>query len=631
MKTTGLEIPMIGAQVFIEPGQTQQKIEHLFRTLQEHHMPLCRIRMFEKYMRTPYSGWDFSLFDLAFRTAEQYGVKIMATLFPMTDFTDVGGFKFPRTEEHFAEVQEYIRQTVKHYRNFPALFAWVLINEPGQVTLPDEPFSLRKFDEWKQKQNSTDQNAAGYYHFPFDEERFLLDYNTWYLNWIAEEIKALDPERHLHVNNHAIFENAAEYDFPAWREFLDSFGGSAHASWHFGYFNRSQYTLGMAADCDIVRSGAGEKPWLMTEIQGGNNIYSGFNALCPAKEEITQWLWTILGSGGKGGVFWTLNSRASGFEAGEWAMLDMQDQPSDRLLAAASVAKTVQANKEFFQGAKPVLAPIHILYTRASLWVEKTLQRGGTHYEGREVGGVMKSALGYYQTLSDIGIAPHLGEIGEFDFDQNDYRGTAIILAHQVSIPEQYWVKLRTYVERGGKLIMDGLTAYYDGHAHCIMKHDFPLADLCGASVKEFKLKGDLFEIQVDDLTLPAHCWQGTLHCESAQPVSENDAQVLAVRHSFGSGEVLWMPTLVGLAARMAGTEPLAQLLMRELNDSIRQSPFRIAECAPNVLLRTLQADGASLCIVINKNPETVDIELVTPCGKKSLQLAPEMTQIFWQ
>ena len=120
-KRTGLELPMIGAQVFIEPGQTQEEIDGLFRTLHEHHMPLCRIRMFEKYMRGPAGEWDFNLFDLAFNAAEKYNVKIMATLFPMTEFTDVGGFKFPHTQEHFEEVAEYIRQVVQSLPKFPCL------------------------------------------------------------------------------------------------------------------------------------------------------------------------------------------------------------------------------------------------------------------------------------------------------------------------------------------------------------------------------------------------------------------------------------------------------------------------------------------------------------------------------
>lgn len=85
--------------------------------------------------------------------------------------------------------------------------------------------------------------------------------------------------------------------------FLNSLGGSAHPSWHFGFFERDEYALAMSANSEILRSGAYAIPWFMTEIQGGNNTYSGYKPFCPTKEEIEQWLWIIIGSGGKGGIF----------------------------------------------------------------------------------------------------------------------------------------------------------------------------------------------------------------------------------------------------------------------------------------------------------------------------------------
>ena len=53
------DYPLIGAQVFIEPGQTEEETEGWFRTMRDNGMSVCRIRMFESYMRKP-GGWDFS-------------------------------------------------------------------------------------------------------------------------------------------------------------------------------------------------------------------------------------------------------------------------------------------------------------------------------------------------------------------------------------------------------------------------------------------------------------------------------------------------------------------------------------------------------------------------------------------
>ncbi|MEO8616803.1 MAG: beta-galactosidase, partial [Luteolibacter sp.] len=71
-----LETPFVGAQVFIEPGQTPEQIDGWFALLEQHDMTFCRIRMFETYMHTADGKWDFSLFDQAYRAAEKHGVKI---------------------------------------------------------------------------------------------------------------------------------------------------------------------------------------------------------------------------------------------------------------------------------------------------------------------------------------------------------------------------------------------------------------------------------------------------------------------------------------------------------------------------------------------------------------------------
>ena len=63
----------------------------------------------------------------------------------------------------------------------------------------------------------------------------------------------------------------------------------------------------------------------MTELQGGNNLYSGANPLCPTAEEIIQWLWINFATEAKGGIFWSFNARSTAAEAGEWAMINFKN------------------------------------------------------------------------------------------------------------------------------------------------------------------------------------------------------------------------------------------------------------------------------------------------------------------
>jgi len=605
----------IGAQVFIEPGQTAEEIDLWFRTLKENNFTICRIRMFESYMRKPDGTWDFGLFDMAFRAAEKYGIKIYGTFFPYTEKTDIGGLKFPRSEAHLQSIAEFIKQATTHFSQFKSLYGWVLINEPGVGgKAPSSEFTNKKFEEWKQANPQKEFTDKG---FPIlvelTDQAFLLDYNTWFLNWIADEVRKYDSNCEIHVNNHAMFQNCAEYNFPEWRKFLTSLGGSAHAAWHFAYFSRPQYAMAMLANSEIVRSGAGDIPWLMTELQGGNNTYSGGTPMCPTQEEIAQWLWIVTATEGKGSIFWSLNPRSSGIEAGEWALLDFQNKPSDRMKAASKVALTINQNKELIENLKVVESGINVLYVRQSLWAESKMTEGlEKTYEARSAGAVMKSALGYFEAITQMGINANFKAFEEFDFGKSDYTGSTIILAHQISLPDSYALILEDFVKKGGKLIVDGLTAFFDENLHNTMKTGFAFENLFGGNISEFKMVGNIFPVQWDNYSVPAHLWRGYIFNKTGESASTHEGETIALRNKLGKGEVLWVPSLIGLGSRITNDNTtLIKLLNVELKQSIANNvavSFKIPQ--KDMLMRTLKSGSNYVTVIINKSEKTISADL---------------------
>jgi beta-galactosidase len=608
-------VPLIGAQVFIEPGQTLDNIETWFRVLEEAGMKVCRIRMFESHMHRSNGTWDYSLYDHAFRMAEKYDVKVFATLFPLDSRNSVGGEKFPENEEHLCAIAAYIEHVVIHFKQYRSLYAWVLQNEPGTGGyVPDNEFSGKAYTKWKADQPVPDYNSKGYLKETFESKRFLRDYETWFLSWIAGEVQKYDPGRHLHVNNHQIFENVAEYDFPAWRRFLTSLGASAHPSWHFGIFTRSRYAMALSANCDIIRSGAGDLPFWITELQGGNTIYSGNVPMCPTQEEIVQWLWTGIASGAKGTIFWCLNPRASAIEAGEWAMITFQDEPSDRLIAASRVIKTVNNHVSLFSNASFAETNIHILYSRESLWAETYSQVKGEKAEGKATGGVMKSALACHEALTENGIGCNFSELNEFDWEKQNYENASIILAHQISIPSAYWKQLENFVAKGGKLIVTGLTGFFDENMHNVMKTGFPLENLFGGNIREVKHAGELFEVHLQnpDYSFPAHLWMGTINVLSGQTIGKAGNEILAIRNSFGKGKVVWIPSLIELGARSSDNQSLSEFLVAEASASIASIPVRFANHEKGMLMKTMLSGENLISILINKTEDRKTIPVIT-------------------
>jgi beta-galactosidase len=610
---TGL--PVIGAQVFLEPGQTNEEVENWFKILHDQKMTVCRIFLIETHMHKSDGNWDFERYDFAFKMAEKYGVKIFATFYPKEIASDWRLEKFPQSKEHLRLLKDYFRKMVVHFGQFKSLYSWVIQNEPGAYGMyPKSNLSDSLKAEWNKQQNPSTYRSKGYsMDKALEDKVFQRNYMTWYLSWITDQIQAVGDIHEIHVNNQDIFYNAPEYDFASWGKFLTIFGASCHPSWHYMFFNRSQYSMVLSANCDLIRSGAGDKPFMVTELQGGNNTYSGFVPLCPTKDEITQWLWVSIGSGSKGTVFWTLNPRAVGGEAGEWAMIDFQQKPSDRLLAAGSVSNELSNNQALFENAKPFESPIYILFSKESFWFEKMKadRKEKEQIEGRTEGAMIKSVITWYEALTACGVNTNLGEMAQFNWDKSSHVGETIILSHQLSISSVYWDKIRHFVKSGGKLIVDGLTFFFDENHFAVMQTGFPLEDVMGGSLAEVVTAPGDFNLKIGSENLPAHLFKGLLNNATGKVLAKEGDNVVAITNKFGKGSTTWIPSMLGLGAKRVDNLPLSRFLQTELSETISTFPIHFDKPQKGVQMRTMVSGSEIITIIINKSPETKTIPLV--------------------
>ncbi len=615
------QVPLFGAQVFIEPGQTDRETEGWFRTMSENGMAICRIRMFESYMRQPGGTWDFSLFDRAFDYAEKYDIKVMGTFFPATEKTDIGGWKFPETEEQLQQFAEFIKALTTHYKDHKALHAWVLINEPGGG-LSDTPFSRMMKKKWLQEHPQKESVENGYpVLVDLQEGRFAQYMTSWMLQWIANEVRKHDSDVHLHVNPHAIFQLLPEFDFTQWRSFLNSLGGSAHASWHFYQFERPEYALAMSLNCEILRAGAGPLPWLMTELQGGNNTYSGSRPMNPTPEEVIQWLWLVMATEGKGSIFWTLNPRASGVESGEWALLDFQHQPTERVAAIHRVSQSVRAHSAIIGNLKKVDPGVTLLYVRESLWAERAITEGRPSASDGRVSGLL-DLFGYFKAFSAQGITPNVAAIEEYDFEADDFSGQSIVLANQIALPRAYREVLEGFVRKGGTLWVGGLTGYYDEDVHNQMLTGFPYSNLFGGNISEFRYIDQPYTYTLQDFeqAIPTTGWMGLIKPEQkAEILSQHNELATAIRYAYGKGKVIWVPSLLGRAAWEGNAMPLSEYLQEHMLKD--QPPFAFTKYQSDILMKTLRSGEKMVTVLINKSAEKKDITMKGAASQRKPQL----------
>jgi len=431
MRAVTAQTPQLGAQIWIEPGQTRAQIDGWFGQLAELHMPVARIFVMWSQVEARPGQWDFTLYDEAFRAAEKDHVRIVATLTPSgppafrggngTQGRDVVG---SLAAQQAAAV--YIREVVRRYRNSPALDSWLLLNEPGRPPTA-QPLAISGFPAWLATQYRTldalntawgkdfssfsavrpDSTANPWNrNSTIDWTAYWRSYQTQQLAWLAAEVRRYDPAHPLHLNPHALVGNLAALsdDLPAWRPFLDSLGCSIHPAWHFGLLDRDRYTLGVSYVNDLVAGSIEPKPYWVTELQGGTNITSALRPMDPTADETAQWVWTSLGAGAQRIIFWLLNARRAGVEAGEWSMLNFQQEPSARLQAAAQVASTLDAHPEFFAHSHAVRPEITLLLSLETMTLEDAFARDDSPARGANAH--VLEMLGFYRAIAELGVPP---------------------------------------------------------------------------------------------------------------------------------------------------------------------------------------------------------------------------------
>lgn len=608
------DYPMIGAQVFIEPGQTAQEIESYFSILDECGFKFARIRMFGAHLKMD-NG--FALYDKAFDAAAKHGIKIFATLFPDTDeLNDVGGFKFPYSIKHLDEIDQYIKSVVSHYSSHPAMYCWVLQNEPGTggSSVPKTDISLRIRAEW-QKTHPSYERGDGYLGANFEEEVFLRYYTVWYLNHIAEVVKANDRVGHFtHVNPHGILGTLQEYDFAALENVVSSMGVSMHYSWHFGIFPETEFPDGVAFMSDIIRNQARNNPFWVTEMQGGNVTMSGSRTICPAAYQIEQILWTSIGSGAEGAIFWTLNPRKAVQEAGDWALLNFLNGPSDRLSAAAMVAKTIEKNKSIFSTAKPIESPVSILYNVESLRTQRFLGKDRS-LQGRSSEAVVASMAKAYQALESVGIIPSVSDMEIFDWNPKSH--PYVLLPNIVSIPSTYYSKLKEYVNNGGNLIITGLSGYFDEKMRCSFIGKHPLADLFGGDLLEYKVKEDSFDINVAQHTLKSHIWKTIVSpAKKSTVLSTIDSKPAAISSIYGKGKVTWIPMQIEIGTE---TQTLGKFYKTLINKADLPCEFDYED--KDVNIRMMTSKNKKIYVISNSGDHTANLIYYKNVGKKKIDV----------
>lgn len=247
-----------------------------------------------------------------------------------------------------------------------------------------------------------------------------------------------------------------------------SFYPSIHLAWHFeevGFEVVRPIYMQASLAADWFKGG-----WSATwESTGGPQQLSGgkaslFEEMAPHTAgftvdggTMTQLLLSYLAAGFKGVGLWCWNGRNAGWEAGEYALCDRQDRPSDRAVAAGRIGRAMQRwRDEIWAAHKEPLVGIYTDWDNDAMWAAIA------------IGG--RTKFKHAPTQARIGCARALinGNVPWEHVSATDLRAgladryRTIYLPAILSISESMLELLHGYAERGGRVVLDLPGAWYD-------------------------------------------------------------------------------------------------------------------------------------------------------------------------
>jgi beta-galactosidase len=309
-----------------------------------------------------------------------------------------------------------------------------------------------------------------------------------------------------------------------------------------------------------------------------------------------------------------------GNESNEWALLDFQQQASDRLKKAAEIAKVMESNGNDFSNSKPIVSPITIIISPISLLMQERKQDRYSNLEAVNELAHQKAAMACYNALMQQGIPVQIKLISEYDWRTKD-KNQIVILADVLSLSMKDIKHIERFVGNGNKVIATGLTGLYDENEKSwVVNRQFPLKNVFGGSYKEIFMGTDDIKIDIDGYKdpFPVQLWYTQVFPGTGKVIGMYNNKEIAVRNNYGKGNVLWFPSMIGIGAWTENIKPLSEFLKMETQNVVNYFPFHFNSFNENCYMHTLKSPSGFITIIVNGDTTAKKIHIISSKSLKS-------------
>ncbi len=384
-----------------------------------------------------------------------------------------------------------------------------------------------------------------------------------------------------------------------------SFYPSIHPAWHFEEVG-FEVTRPIFMQAQITTDWA-KGIWTATwESTGGPQYFSGGKSwgLDGAENEtpgftvdegvITQFMLSWLAGGFRGFGLWCWNARTAGWEAGEFALLDRNNQPTPRAIRAGAIGQAARRwRRELWEARKEPLVGVLVDWENEAMWAAIS-QAGRDKFRFEPVRarvGVSRALINgnvpwEYVTPADLraGLGP---------------RYKVLYLPAFISLSGELQRQLLDYVQLGGRLVLDMPGAYLDEYGRVIPTVEGSLFEQTfGAILNDFAYARNInTPLTLEGIVLEGFAAEITP--TTAQVVARYDNGRPAITEAaVGNGSAVILGAQAGLTCWKPGHNDLERLILRHTLGK-HESPYACADA----LAYRLAAPQADHYFLINDGP----------------------------
>lgn len=485
--------------------------------------------------------------------------------------TPGGSFDDPRVLE---AMRVFLDAAARHFGGHPALLAWDCWNENRWAMeaaghLDYSVASIDAFQDWLRERHGDLDGVARAWRRRFGDwadvqpgrtpglpytdlvafQRFLTERARRHLRFRRDTLRAADPVHPIlaHCGEPSINSAGSLFEQPLSRgnDFalaaeLDGYGCSS-----FPHLT-GMSALELGIRIEAMRSAAGDRPFLLAELQGGGGRL-GHHVLPPVTpDEQQRWIWNGIGRGAKGVIVWQWRDEILGRESGGFGFAGDDGHAPGRLAAMARAGELMREHSALLDAYRPEAARVGVLFLPDTYYLEWA-QDGN---EGRQAQG---SLLGWLAMLEQLQLPYEVLDPDHLD-RLDDLR--LLVLPWPLAVPGHALAAVRAWVERGGRLVTEADLHAFDDEAFYREPGERTAAAALGIRSRgrrALPATGTL-EVDLDGRTyaLPAAGWVEEYDPAGARVAARHDGRAVAVERQVGAGSVLSIgtfPAVAGLGA----------------------------------------------------------------------------------